>query len=97
MGRLCLRRNDKSRAPTGLAMKLTMSCYGPTISPRSNKRRPRQIEANEAKRKLTYEPGENSRFSSETLFVGVISILEHFRKRIIIKRGKVREQKGESS
>ena len=91
MGRLCLRRNDKARAPTGLAKELILSGYGPTIRHRENKRRPRQIEANEAKRKLMYEPGENSRFSSETLFVGVISVLEHFRKRIVIKRGKVSE------
>jgi len=97
VGRLCLRRIDKARAPTGLAKELILSGYGPTIRHRENKRGPRQIEANETKRKLTYEPGENTRLSSETIFVDVISILEHFRKRIIIKRGKVSEQKGESS
>ena len=95
MGRLYLSRIDKARAPTGLAKELILSGYGPTIRHRENKRRPRQIEANEAKRKLTYEPGENSRFSSETLFVDVISVLEHFGKRIVIKRGKVSELKGE--
>ena len=95
MGRLYLSRIDKARAPTGLAKELILSGYGPTIRHRLDKRKPRQIEANEAKRKLTYEPGENSRFSSETLFVDVISVLERFGKRIIIKRGKVSELKGE--
>ena len=72
MGRLYLRRIDKARAPTGLAKELILSGYGPTIRHRENKRGPRQIEANETKRKLTYEPGENTRLSTETFFVDVI-------------------------
>ena len=51
MGRLYLSRIDKARAPTGLAKELILSGYGPTIRHRLDKRKPRQIEANEAKRK----------------------------------------------
>ena len=94
VGRLCLRRNDKARAPTGLAKELILSGYGPTIRHRENKRGPRQIEANETKRKLTYEPGENTRLSFGDQFCGHHFCLGTLWKIDCYQTGKSKRTKG---